>query len=610
MAIVSLAVNGVGLGHLVRATCVCEALLTVGERPVVFSQGLFPLHDGSTVPGKQIPSLWRANTSQRRRVASEIASIARISRPSVLIEDTHPNPLDLPPDIRRVLLVRPTTFDYLLELERVYGALYDSFLLCDDPVSPTWPYTGAETETLSSWRHWQCIGPIYRGATEVQRAEVRSRYRLDERKLCVFTMGGGGVHAAADRDAERFVERAEAIASSLMSLDPDARLLFVRGLYFPQDLHLDEPFEEVQREHLMPALLAEAHAAVVRTGYNTLWECIAAGTPFVPFIGTTFEEPNDERLQRLRDRGLVQGALSLLWQDEPWRLGYKESCSRIVARHPGLPDPVALRSLIVGPKRPRRAPRVTRVIRDSHPGGTARRPALRESSLQRQLVIRVDDVVSLDRTVVWLLSTLAARGLKASIDVIPYLCAIDESIFSSVDPESRLEVAQHGYAHIPRSDDTGRRFEFDPRAVLPSASDLVQIEVGMSTLRTMFPTRFSGGFSAPFDALPSWLPGSWHAMGGTFVSHLFGDDRPNAPVPLVSAGADIWDWKRSRMRTRTDLEGALKTQLLAHGRVGIVLHPQCLRREHDRRGLVALLDELERSRFSTVSLRELALARS
>ena len=62
--------------------------------------------------------------------------MADISLPAVLVEDTHPAPIELPAAIRRVLLVRPTFFEYLVRLNDRVGALYSAFLLCDSPEHP------------------------------------------------------------------------------------------------------------------------------------------------------------------------------------------------------------------------------------------------------------------------------------------------------------------------------------------------------------------------------------------------------------------------------------------------------------------------------------------
>ena len=79
MAVVLLASNGDGLGHLVRVTMVAGALASVGERPVIFSQGIYPLESGTEIPGKCIPSLRKADGWMRRAIAAEVRSMAEIS---------------------------------------------------------------------------------------------------------------------------------------------------------------------------------------------------------------------------------------------------------------------------------------------------------------------------------------------------------------------------------------------------------------------------------------------------------------------------------------------------------------------------------------------------
>ncbi len=201
MAIVFLAQNGVGLGHLIRATILCRATESVGERPVIFSQGIFPPAGGTATAGKRVPSLGTASKEEKRRLAAEIRSFAEISRPSVLVEDTHPSDLVLPRGIRRVLIVRPTEFEYLLDLKRHYGSVYSSYLLSDAPGSPTWPYSEIETATVLRWPNWHVIGPVYRAAPEDQEvAEIRERYRLTAgERMCLFSMGGGGARPARSR---------------------------------------------------------------------------------------------------------------------------------------------------------------------------------------------------------------------------------------------------------------------------------------------------------------------------------------------------------------------------------------------------------------------------
>ena len=113
----------------------------------------------------------------------------------MVVQDTHPAPFTLPDSIRQVLLVRPTSFEYLLRLRKSHGRQFAAFLLCDAPDSPTWPYDDAQTRQLSRWKKWHVLGPVYRRPADEELREVRERNRIvDGEQVCVFTMGGGGVH--------------------------------------------------------------------------------------------------------------------------------------------------------------------------------------------------------------------------------------------------------------------------------------------------------------------------------------------------------------------------------------------------------------------------------
>ena len=604
MAVVFLALNGDGLGHLVRTTTVCRALAAAGEKPVIFSQSIFPLDGHSQFPGTRIPSLWKAPRSVRHRVAAQLRSMAEISLPAVLVEDTHPNPIALPRTIRRVLQVRPTSFDYLLQLNRPPSPSYDAFLLCDTPNSPTWPYSAAETRTILTWDKWHVIGPIYRTPSEADIRGVRKRYGITgEERVCVFSMGGGGGDRShpEGKDAERFVVHAADIAEQLQRDGRPIRLIFVQGPYFPAEIGIDNQFEVVRQEPLMPALLAAADGAVIRAGFNTTWECISGGTPFLPFVGTTFGEPVPERLQGMQAQGLLPSSVDVFWNDERWRCEFRRSCRRIVEQNPGTPDPLQLRRLIL-----KRSDRV-QVVAEPQP------PSRRTSPLQRfyhplPFTIRIDDVVAPEPTLTWLLKLLAARELRASLEVVPYLLEFDEAFLNEHDPTGDLfEVSQHGYAHLPRSGGGRGWHEFRPGSARPNQDEVATISWGKARLERVFPQRFKGGFSPPFDALPMWLPDLWRDLGGVFLSRVAPIETDYATPPMLSAGIDPWDWKRGHTVAAHEMNRQLARYALRHRRVGIVLHPRCLRHPRERARFVALLDMLQRCSIATAALSKLAM---
>jgi len=599
VAVVVLAINGQGLGHLIRSTVVSQALASVGERPVIFSGGEYQPAGLAQFPFRGVPSLWGATDEVRKRVASELHSMASISLPAVVVEDTHPAPIQLPPAIRRALLVRPTSFEYLVRLEEKYKGIYSVFLLCDSPDSPTWPYDGPQTRQLAGWKNWRVIGPVYRTATEDAIQKVRARYDLSgDQEVCVFSMGGGGVHVldSKGQDIIRFLRLASQVADVLETAVPRVRLLFVRGPYFPARIPIPARFEIVRDEEQMPALLKIAKGAVIRAGFNTTWECLAGGTPFMPLIGTTYAEPVDERVNRLRSLGLVPPNIESFWFHAEWRAEYRRTADSMVAKHSGVPEASEVRRLILG--RP-----ITRVT------PKLKKRAIRVSSVKQgmPLVIRIDDVVSEEPALSWLLELLAERGLRASLEVVPYLMQFDQALLDRFDPSGGLfEVSQHGYAHVPRSTDGGRRCEFAPESAAPTLDELHMIASGKQKLETTFPNRFSGGFSAPFDALPSWLPAAWHSLGGAFVSCLSTNFVPGAPVPVRRAGVDVWDWENGRALSLERVRLKLAAQYTLDGHAGIVLHPRCLRCRSDKVHLLSLLRQIQETAV-TVSLRNVAL---
>jgi len=593
--------NGQGLGHLSRATILSNALASVGEHPVIFAGGEYRPSGMEQFPVRTVPQLWGAADEVRKRVAEELYSLAAISLPSVVVEDTHPAPIQLPPTIRRVLLVRPTTFEYLFRLNESYAGIYSVFLLCDSPDSPTWPYDEVQTRQLAGWKNWHVIGPVFRTASEEGVRLVRARYNLyGDRDVCVFSMGGGGTKSI-DKTAQdyiRFLRLALQVADVIEASGSRPRLLFVKGPFFQPRIPIPPRFEVVPEEDQMPALLKIARGAVVRAGFNTPWECIAGGTPFLPLIGTTYAEPVSERVNRMASLGLVPPNIESFWFEGEWRAEYRRSAKAIVGKYSGAPEPHGLCRLILGRQGVRSVagPRL----------GAARRSTTTQGI---PLVIRIDDAVCEEPALCWLLDLLAARGLHASLEVVPYLLRFDGKFLDRFDPSRKLfEVSQHGYAHVPCTGSDGRRYEFSPESAAPTQEEVEVIARGKQKMEAAFPKRFTGGFSPPFDAMPAWLPAVWHSLGGAFVSCLYTNSVSGSPLPVRRAGVDVWDWTVDRPLSLEGIRLKLSLQYGIDGHAGIVLHPRCLRRRSDKMHLRSLLDRVGNS-VITVPLRDLALGK-
>jgi peptidoglycan/xylan/chitin deacetylase (PgdA/CDA1 family) len=372
----------------------------------------------------------------------------------------------------------------------------------------------------------------------------------------------------------------------------------LKGPYFPARVPIPPRFEILQDVEQMPALLKIAKGAVIRAGFNTTWECVAAGTPFIPLIGTTFAEPVGERVDRLAALGLIPPSIERFWTDDAWRAEYRHITANIVARHSGAPNPTELARLIIdrGPPSPIPKRKV----------GTIR---LNSAKQKIPFVIRIDDVVSKEPALCWLLDVLAGQGLRASLEVVPYLMEFDQTFLDRFDPSRALfEVSQHGYAHVPRITDSGRRCEFLLGSSVPSTHELELIERGKRQMETAFPDRFTGGFSPPFDALPTWLPATWRSLSGRFLSCLCTNSGLDASIPVRRAGVDVWDWVAGRALNLDRLTHKLGLQLAVDGHAGIVLHPSCLRGRSDKLRLMKLLGCVVEA-ASTVSLADLALGK-
>jgi hypothetical protein len=232
---------------------------------------------------------------------------------------------------------------------------------------------------------------------------------------------------------------------------------------------------------------------------------------------------------------------------------------------------------------------------------------LKKESLQ--FSIRIDEVTTVEPALSWLLEFLAARGLRASLGVVPYFLGFDASFLDVYDPAGSLfEVAQHGctsvssswVGHIPQ--------EFSLDRAHPPANESRDLARGMQQLQQLFTTRWKGGFSAPFDAMPYWLPLLWKDLGGAFIMRIAESSGTRTPLPTLHGAADLRvggsGWIQSRQWTARQL--AYRSVRSRH--VGVVLSPRCLRSARARARFVELIDFIQARGVETASLSDIALA--
>jgi hypothetical protein len=577
MAIVLFPGNGAGIGHLSRAVRVCEALTVQGYRPVIISQGIYPDFFARWFPGTTVSALAQAGLV---RIGRRLDAYLRFGSTSVLIEDTYPTRLRTEPSVTRVLLVRPVTFPFLKRLRGDVSRTYQWTVLADHSDSPTWPYTPEETAEIKSWSDWKMVGPIFRVASEQGVSLLRGRYHIETgQNFYVFTMGGGGTQKNGQGDIGKFINTAISIGSRLRRCDPNCRLLFVKGPLFPADVELPRMFESVPYESMMPELLHLATGAIIRSGYNTLWECLSARTPVYPIIGKTYEEPVDERLNCLRAMGLLSEDSVERWCDEDWRADYSRRVTALVGRWDGSPDPIVFRAILSASHH---AQSVAQPLGSSPSpakgaashGLTTIQASLRSIRGPKHFVLRLDDVTRLDYALRWMLDTCRKWHMPASLEVIPYLSELTAADLNEIDNEGTFfEVSQHGYAHMLQYGPGGIIGEYVSEGMpLP---DYVQRNLSRSCedMRVTFGRRFHGGYSPPYDGIPTWLLKFWGSIGGRYISAIH-PRTVNQGIAIIRVGVDPWDWSANTPRPLESVLQQIESEMRHTGYAGLVIHPE------------------------------------
>jgi hypothetical protein len=195
--------------------------------------------------------------------------------------------------------------------------------------------------------------------------------------------------------------------------------------------------------------------------------------------------------------------------------------------------------------------------------------------------------------VVAIILSCLEQGLCLSLDVIPYLCRFDSSDLESLGAAAdRVEVAQHGYAHVCRIAATGQKTEF---TVAGDGEPLVL--TGKAALSTRFPKHFHDGYSPPCDFLAPGLADTWQQLGGRYVSTLTG--LPSGlPLPHVRLTTDPWDWVHKRARPTHEVIASLDHAAMQDGVAGLMLHPAPLRSCEELDRMVEIIGIMARRGFT------------
>jgi hypothetical protein len=593
MAVCILAHNGVGLGHLTRSIEIGTHFAENNIRPFLFCPNPNLISRNLPFTLVRTKSIKNPFDPYRPRVEDQINSAGNIGPYKLFIEDTHPMAVQLSPKIKKILVVRPTTFEYLEEIKQNYSFYYDAFFIADHFESPTWPYTVAETEDIKCWENWKITGPIFRSPQPTQIQMIKNKYSWREKiPFFVFSMGGGGQHLDSN-DINTFIDQALKIASDIKRRCIESRFIFVKGPLFDQTIEIPHEFEEVDLEDNMPELFSICKAAIIRPGFNSVWECIAGGTPFVCIQGTTKCEPISEKLHKLIESGIIpeNNSIADIFKTKIW----EENISKVKSRWDGKPGKEFLEAIekkeemelvLNDPAEPRTFHRFSKAFKDLNIDG-----------IGKSFFFRVDDVIELSPEMVFILSLCSKQDVFLSLEIIPYLSIIEEIDLLEYDPSFKnVIVSQHGFNHainLINPDSVRSEFTF----LEPTKTELENIAIGKAILTKTFPQRFKNGFSAPFDMIPDWFDQYWRSLRGEYISVINQRIRFKS-VPKIQVPIDLWDWKENRMITLELLCKKMETEVKRRDNIGIVLHPKHFANRENRAYIFDLIEGLKERGFN------------
>jgi len=269
------AINGNGLGHVVRLSVIAQALKDRAD--VAFHSTckfadqywpgrIFSLH-------QRLDDRFELSPEQRNLLGFQVA--LNSFSPDVVVCDTH-WPRAILRDLhesgtRTVLVLRSLAFEEMERAVREAIQSFSSVLIPHHPAELERTY-GSVPELLGLLTSppCVCIGPVAR--TSAGKGTGRS---------VIFTLGGGGEYwaLAEAHSVDRFILEYRSAAAMLREK------LGVEGIFAPGPLleRTDDsllPFKVVRSLNLHE-MFGPDTIVVTRGGYNTCWEAIAAGSALI-----------------------------------------------------------------------------------------------------------------------------------------------------------------------------------------------------------------------------------------------------------------------------------------------------------------------------------------
>jgi len=265
------AINGNGLGHVVRLSVIAEALKDHAE-VAFYSNSRFA---DQYWPGKIFAVTDRPNLNPEQRILHGFClALAKFS-PEVVVCDTHwPQQIIRQlraGGIRTVLVLRTLTMERMERALQNASQDFSSIVIPHHPAELASLY-GAAPELLERLTAAPCvpIGPV-----------ARTTAHSGGKRSVIFTLGGGGEYwnPTQANSVEMFIREYRSVATALRDRF-GVESIFAAGPLLDRPDESLLPFKIVRSTNLHE-MFGPDTLVVTRGGYNTCWEAVAAGARLV-----------------------------------------------------------------------------------------------------------------------------------------------------------------------------------------------------------------------------------------------------------------------------------------------------------------------------------------
>jgi predicted glycosyltransferase len=320
MRILYHAVNGTGLGHLMRTTAVAAHVrrLRGDSEQLILTNASFSAHARqSGIPTVNLPpdddGPFAAFDRRLKTITREMAgrftdAIAREYRPDAVVFDTH-----VDAELARRLAAGRTSVLILREAREPYlqwciDCLIPAIDLVIIPHRRSDFFAGLSDQLATRFgavSKLSCVGPIVYPESldddDVQATLARHGITADQR-IVVIACGSGGY----DFLAHRFLEAATRAAVDAKQSTPNLRVLCVAGPYAESARGFAGGAELIPAEARFQHLLARADAVIAHGGYNTVQEILRTGARAILVSVHRKSEDQGQRLRALERLGRIR----------------------------------------------------------------------------------------------------------------------------------------------------------------------------------------------------------------------------------------------------------------------------------------------------------------